>query len=482
MIRPADPAGVALAALALFGAVAPLPAAPDRPNVVLVIADDWGFPHAGCYGDPVVKTPHFDRVAKEGILFTHAFVSSPSCTPSRSALLTGQYHWRLEESANLWSTIQPKFQTYPDLLQKAGYHVGSNGKSWGPGNERAGGRTTPAAGQRVPSFEAFLKGRPKDKPFCFWQGSADPHRPYEWQSGPKSGMDLKKIRLPACFPDNETVRTDVADYHFEVQRFDALVGRVLDALKRAGELDNTVVVVTGDHGMPFPRGKCNLYDLGTRVPLAVRWGKALSRPGAVDDLVSLTDLAPTFLEAAGVKPPAEMTGRSLFGLLTGGKGYARRDHVLVGRERHTLAQGENRLLGYPQRAIRTKEFLYVWNMKPERWPAGVAPEYRDCDGGPTKKLLVEQKDDPKVKRFFDLAFAQRPAAELYELRTDPEQLVNVADRPGHAEARKQLAARLEAELKATADPRLVGGGEKFDEYPYYGNTPRPRPGERGRDR
>jgi N-sulfoglucosamine sulfohydrolase len=443
-------------------------AEPVRPNIVLVIADDWGFPHSPLYGDPVVKTPNFDRVAKEGILFTHAFISAPSCTPSRSALLTGQYHWRLDESANLWSTIDPKFRTYPDLLKAAGYHVGSNAKGWGPGDEKAAGRTTPAAGQRFASVEAFLKARPKGKPFCFWQGSSDPHRPYVWQSGRKSGMDLKKIRLPACFPDNETVRDDVADYYFEVQRYDALVGRVLKALEQAGELDNTLVMVTGDHGMPFPRGKCNLYDLGTRVPLAARWGKKIKPGRVVNDLISLTDLAPTFLEAAGLKPLPEMTGHSLLGLLTGGKGYTPRDHVLVGRERHTLAQGGGSLLAYPQRAIRTKDFLYIWNMKPDRWPAGVGPEYRDCDGGPTKKLLVEGKNDPKLKKFFDLAFAQRPAEELFDVRKDPEQMVNVAGKPEYAQVQKRLRARLEAELKETADPRLVGGGEKFDQYPYRG--------------
>ncbi|GIW78511.1 MAG: hypothetical protein KatS3mg105_0318 [Gemmatales bacterium] len=243
-------------------------AEPARPNILFAIADDWGWPHAGAYGDPVVKTPTFDRLAKEGILFRHAYVSSPSCTPSRSAILTGQWHWRLEAGANLWCVFPDKFSTYPEILEKAGYFTGVTGKGWGPGRTETPDR--PLAGRRYRSFQAFLKERPKGKPFCFWLGSSDPHRPYQEGSGEKSGMDLSRIKLFACFPDHPVVRSDVADYYYEVQRFDRLVGSALQSLAAIGELDNTLVFMTGDHGMPFPRCKANNYDSGTRVPLAAR--------------------------------------------------------------------------------------------------------------------------------------------------------------------------------------------------------------------
>jgi hypothetical protein len=188
--------------------------ADERPNILFCIADDWGWPHAGVYGDPVVKTPAFDRLAREGVLFENAFVTAPSCTASRNSLLTGQWHWRLGQGANLWSTLHPKHPVYPQLLQQAGYHVGHWRKAWGPGDWRALGRTEDPAGPTYNGFAAFLKDRPKDQPFCFWLGASDPHRPYQWQSGADSGIDIKRIRLPAHLPDHETVRNDVADYYF----------------------------------------------------------------------------------------------------------------------------------------------------------------------------------------------------------------------------------------------------------------------------
>lgn len=473
-----------LLALVILATGISVSAAESRPNILLAIADDWGYPHAGAYGDPVVKTPTFDLIAKEGVLFTHAFVSSPSCTPSRSALLTGQYHWRLEESANLWSTLQVKFHTYPEILRDNGYAIGHYRKAWGPGRIEPGGRKQNPAGPTFRSFDAFLKDRPKDKPFCFWWGSSDPHRPYDWQSGAKSGMKLENIRLPACFPDHETVRHDVADYYFEVQRFDRELGEALVMLEKTGELENTIIVVTGDHGMPFPRGKSNLYDLGTRVPLAVCWGKKVKARRTVDDFVSFTDLAPTFLDAAGVKIPADMTGRSLMNVLTSeksGRVDPRRDHVIYGKERHVPSQEQGNVNGYPSRAMRTRDYLYIRNFKPELWPNGI-PEadkahignsLADTDNGPTKTFMMEHRDDPKVKKFFDLAFAKRPGEELYDLRKDAEQLVNVAGKEEYAKAQRELGEKLMAELKATKDPRVVGGAGKFDEYPYYGGKQKP---------
>jgi arylsulfatase A-like enzyme len=474
-------------ALVALGCASRLTAA-DRPNVFFAIADDWGYPFAGAYGDPVAQTPTFDRVAREGVLFTHAFVSSPSCTPSRAALLTGQFHWRLEESANLHSTLQAKFKTYPELLRDAGYAVGHSRKAWGPGQLPPGGRTQNPAGPTFKDFGAFLKARPKGTPFCFWFGSPDPHRPYDWQSGRNGGLDPAKVRLPGCFPDHEIIRDDVADYLFEVRRFDRELGEALALLKETGELDNTIVVITGDHGIPSPRGKSNLYDLGCRVPLAVWWGAKVKGGRTVDDFVSLTDLAPTFLDAAGVKVPDDMTGRSLMGVVTSeksGRVDPTRDHVLYGKERHVPSQEKGNLSGYPGRAIRTAEFLYVRNFKPDLWPNGIpdaskahiANSFADCDNGPTKSFLIEHRDDPAVKRFYDLAFAKRPAEELYDLRKDPDQLTNVASQPEYAKTRDEMREKLLAELKATKDPRVLGEGDQFDRYPYYGG-PQKKPKKR----
>jgi arylsulfatase A-like enzyme len=446
-----------------------------RPNIFMAMADDWGWPHAGCYGDAVVRTPTFDRLASEGALFVNAFVSSPSCTPSRAALMTGQYHWRLEESANLWSTLRPEFKTYPELLRDAGYFIGHMRKAWGPGRIQAQGRSEDPTGPAFKSFAEFLQARPPNMPFCFWFGSSDPHRPYDPGSGQRAGFDLPKIRVPAFLPDHPTVRSDIADYYFEVERFDRELGEAIELLKQSGELDSTLIAVSGDNGFPFPRGKSNLYDLGTHVPLVIRWPGQTPPANRIAQFISTSDLAPTFLEAAGQRPPPEMTGRSLLALLNR-RPDSQRDHVIFGKERHVPSQEKGNQTGYPCRALRTAEFLYIRNFRPELWPNGIADgaasekgnAFADCDDGPTKALIVAHRDEENTKKFFDLAFAKRPAEELYDLRKDPEQLVNVAGQPQYAEQLHRLSTQLTKELKATADPRILGGAERLEAYPYYG--------------
>jgi arylsulfatase A-like enzyme len=441
----------------------------DRPNILFAIADDWSWPHASIALDPVVRTPVFDRVAREGVLFENAFVSSPSCTPSRGAILTGQYHWRLEAGGNLHSALPSRFDVYPDLLEAAGYHVGCTRKGWGPGNHEKGGWTRNPAGTKVKDFAQFLDKRPGKNPFCFWFGSHDPHRRYRLRSGVESGMRLDDVEVPPCLPDSEEVRSDLCDYYFEVQRFDREVGDLLQLLEERGELDRTLVVITSDNGMPFPRCKSNLYDLGTRVPLAVRWGDRVKGGRRVKDFISLTDVAPTFLEAAGLKPSGDMTGRSFLDILAS-KAHAPCDRVFFGKERHAWVRKDG--LGYPMRAVRTRDHLYIRNYEPDRWPAGDPDErriykdgYGDIDASPTKTYMLEHRDD----RRFALAFEKRPAEELYDLAKDPAQMNNVAE---ESEAiRKRLARVLEEMLLATEDPRAMGKGEDFDGYPYFGRIP-----------
>ncbi len=458
----------------------------QRPNILFAIADDWGWPHAGAYGDPVVKTPTFDRLAKEGILFNHAYISSPSCTPSRNAILTGQYHWRLGPGANLWSTLDPSTPVYPLLLEDAGYKIGRFRKSWGPGDISDWERHPAGHDYTKTGFEKFMAERSEDQPFCFFLGTSDPHRPYDRGTGVQSGIDLEKIRLFECFPDNEIVRSDVADYYYEVQRFDALVASAIKILEEYGELENTIIVMTGDHGMPFPRCKSNNYDSGARIPFAVRWGSGIKKSGRIlDDFISTTDLAPTFLELAGVEIPTVMTGQSFVELLRSSEeGFLdndNRSYVLHGKERHVPGQEED-MGGYPVRAIRTHDYLYIRNFKEERWPAGT-PNYKeaaipycwlgDCDNGPTKTYMVENRDkDQKHRELYELAFGKRPAEELYDCRNDPEQLVNLAEDPAFVEIKEKLSAQLMDKLISTGDPRVTGGGDEFDKVPYLGMGPR----------
>ena len=466
-----------------------------RPNILFCIADDWGWPHASAHGDTVVKTPAFDRLAKEGVLFEHCYVSSPSCTPSRNAILTGQYHWRLREGANLWSSLDTSFPVYPLVLEGHGYDIGHWRKSWGPGKLKVGGYTSthPAGPRYAKGFGQFLEAHDKkehaaqaEQPFCFWLGAYDPHRTYKRESGKQSGMDLDKVEVPGFWPNVEQIRSDIADYYFEVQRFDRDVAAALKLLEQRGELDNTIVVMTGDHGMPFPRCKSNCYDMGVRVPMAIRWGNNLAVGKRITDFVSLVDLAPTFLAAAGVEASKDtaMNGRSLLPLIAATSAPTQkaraRDQVIFGKERHVPCRPDHS--GYPTRGIRTKRWAYLRNFEPTRWPVGDPPLYGDTDParaigkGTTKGYLLTHTDDAAGKQFYEWNFGMRPLEELYDMTKDPYQLNNLADVPGLQQVKKNLWAKLRKELVATEDPRVIGGGEKFDSYPHYGGSAwRPAP-------
>jgi len=462
------------------------------PNIVFCISDDQSFAHAGANGDPVIKTPAFDRIAREGILFTRAFCDAPSCGPSRSAILTGQHIWRLEEAGNIHSTLPKKFATYTELLEEAGYFVGFTGKGWSPGRLEPGGRSRNPAGTEFakyklqPSvrgisnkdyarnFEAFLSERPTDKPFCFWLGTHEPHRGFKLGAGAASGKDPRQVIVPPYLPDHDVVRNDILDYYVEVEHFDQMVGRAMELLEQAGELDNTILVVTSDHGMPFPRAKASLYDAGTHVPLAIRWPAGIKSPGRVfEGLVNLSDLAPTFLDAAGLKTPAAMTGNSLKRVFAS-TDVKSRVAAYIAMERHDGCRRGGK--GYPCRAIRTRDFLYIMNLKPERWPAGDpdasvcarAIPFGEVDSSPTKRLLMQNVNDKDIARYYKLAFAKRPAEELYDLNADPGQIVNVAAKQEYAEIRMRLKQQLQQHLVRTKDPRALGLDAPWDYYPYYG--------------
>lgn len=439
----------------------------QKPNIVFLMADDWSWPHAGILGDPVVQTPHFDRMAQEGILFENAFVSTPSCTPSRLSVLTGQHHWRLREGDSLGGSLREEFQVYTEMLQAAGYRIGRYGKGVWPSKHSF--RDRDSFGERFRSFDEFIETRQPGEPFCYWHGGQDPHRPYEWQAGAKSGIKLEHVKVPACLPDNKTVRHDVADYLWEVQRFDREVGQLLSRLEAMGELENTLLVVSGDNGMPFPRCKATLYDQGTRVPLAICWGAKVLGHRTVSDFVSLCDLAPTFLEAAGLAPSDQMTGRSLMPILLStdsGQIDPSRTFVLTGMERHVYS--------YPSRALRTKGFLYIRNFAPDTWPTGEVkghnPYYDfstepwptepgafsfNIDPSPSKQFLRLHRTDEAIQPFVNLAFLTHPEEELYDLAKDPDQLCNVVQDSSYTQIRQQLRQKLDVELRKSNDPRLA---------------------------
>ncbi|GAA4315481.1 sulfatase [Compostibacter hankyongensis] len=453
----------------------------ERPNILFLFADDWGWPNAGVYGDSIIRTPTFDSLAGAGMLFTNAFCT-PSCSPSRASILTGQYPHRLEAGSQLWGTLPKKFPTYTALLEKAGYYTGLYGKGYGPGNVQAGGYAHNPAGKNFKSFAAFLDSLKPGQPFCFWYGAHDPHRPYVKGNGKKhpsvpGSSDNKAVQVPPYLPNTPEVRKDLQDYYFEVERFDRNCGEILALLRKKGLLKNTLVVMSGDNGKPFPRSKANLYEEGTRVPLVVVWDGRIKSGSISETLVSLADLAPTFLAAAGLPAPEAMTAESLLPLLEGRPSAGKDRHLIyLERERHAYVRKGN--AGYPSRAVRSSRFLYIRNFEPDRWPAG-DPErvasvgsFGDCDASPSKDFILSHRSlrpADSLPTYFALAFGKRPAEELYDLRGDPYQLHNVAADKSYRDSLSYYRHALDQWMRETADPRAKDPhADVFDHYPYFG--------------
>jgi N-sulfoglucosamine sulfohydrolase len=442
----------------------------QQPNILFILADDMSYPYSSVYGDLVVKTPNLERLAQHGVTFTNAYAANPSCTPSRAAILTGKYPHKLGEAVNLVGRLDAAIPTYVQLLRKEGYEVGYDRKGWAPGDFTQMGYKENPAGKQV-EFQKMISQLPKEKPFFFWFGTNDPHRTFPFGKGRASGIDLTKIKVPAFLPDVPEVRGDLADYFYLIKRLDAEVGDLLTLLEQSGRLENTIIVMTSDNGMPFPHAKANLYDYGTRVPLIVSsFSKKVMQNKRNDSFVNLIDLTPTFLDLASVGYKPEMDGKSLMPVLTG-QTTTHRTEVFLERERHCMARNEfDKGAGYPMRAIRTKDYLYIVNLRYYRMPGGdesipgTPSEFGDVDGGPTKAFILDNRNDPNVKPFFDLGFSKRPNEELYDLSKDPYNINNVAERPEYASVKKELSEKLLQWMQDENDPRLNGGGDEIDRY------------------
>ena len=509
--------------IALWAACMPMLMNASQPNILFCISDDQSWEHASAYGYKAIHTPSFDRIADEGILFNNAFAPSPGCSPTRAAMLTGRHIWQIENAGTHASSFSRKYVTFPDLLEANGYYIGGTGKLWGPGNYEASGRTRNPAGPEVnkhtlkspfdgisnkdyaQNFDEFLNERPSGAPFCFWFGGHEPHRSFEKGSGLKSGKKLEDVKVPAFLPDTPEIRSDILDYCTEIEWFDSHLGKMIRKLQEIGELDNTLIIVTSDNGMAFPRAKANLYEYGFHMPLAIRWGNEVKGGRVVDDLVCFVDLTATIIEAAGVKHPGgdyPLSGNSIMNILESPKeGLVdpSREYILAGRERHSSSRFNS--LSYPQRALRTQDYLYIRNFKPERWPAGApqkydpAPKrekfkgkeavsyqpakplpdaqlgdphggYHDIDASPSLTYLIENRDDTRIRPFFELAVALRPAEELFDIRKDPGCLHNLADDPAYRKTKEKLWGILSSELKRTGDPRIEGS-DIFESYQRY---------------
>ncbi|MCR9295145.1 MAG: sulfatase [bacterium] len=481
-------------------------AAQSPPNVLIAISDDQSYPHASAYGEPVIQTPGFDEVARRGVLFHNAFTPAPGCSPMRAAFLTGRYIWQIREAGTHASHFPRDLVTFPERLASAGYRVGYTGKPWGPGNFRISGWEQNPAGpafnerrQEAPkgisatdyasNFEQFLDERDESQPFCFWFGGHEPHRSFDPGIGLRAGMDIDAVRVPAFLPDDPVVRSDMLDYFYEIQWFDQHLVRMLRTLEARGELENTLVIVTSDNGMSFPRAKANVYEYGIHMPLAVCWPEQIPGQRNSQALVNLIDLTATIYDACGIEKPESVTGSSLLRLLQGEAG----DEPIAtysGRERHSSSRWNS--LGYPQRCVRTADFLYIRNYTPERWPAGapqtyakvryeasgepgetvLGPEhggYHDIDACPTLDFLVEMRGDPNLAQYLKLSVGLRPAEEFYEVRSDPSCLKNLVGDAKYLPQLQQHRQLLRDELVRTGDLREINfeASHVWETYPRY---------------
>ncbi|GAA3575820.1 sulfatase [Snuella lapsa] len=466
----------------------------NRPNILFCISDDATYKHLSAYGSEFVKTPAFDKIAGAGLLFSNAYTPNAKCAPSRSIIVTGRNSWQLEEAGNHWSYFPTKFKTFAETLVENGYHVGYTAKGLAPvvalteagdqrpvlGKKYNKIRTTPPAkGMSTidysANFSQFLKEKKAGEPFCFWYGGLEPHREYEYGSGiSKGNKKLSDIKIvPAFWPDTEEVRNDMLDYAFEIEYFDFHLGKMIEALEQAGELENTLIVVTSDNGMPFPRVKGQAYEYSNHLPLAIMWKNGIKTPGRViDDIVNFTDLAPTFLEVAEISEKSSgmqaIQGKSLTDILFSNQSgivTPSRDHVLIGKERHDVGRPND--VGYPIRGIRKGDYLFVINFETSRWPAGnPITGYLNCDGGATKTRIINDRRNGVDTTLWQLSFGRRKRFELYNITKDPECITNLVDEEGYAEIASSLQSQLENELIEQGDPRMFGKGYLFDDYLY----------------
>lgn len=464
-----------------------------RPNILFCLADDASFPYLGAYGCTWVRTPNIDKVAQNGILFTNNYTCNAKSAPSRSSILTGRNSWQLEEACNHFPFFPEKFKTFTEVLRENNYEVAQTGKAWSPGDPgMKDGKPRQLIGKAfdnkklIPAskgisnndyaanFNDFLSQRDKSKPFFFWFGSLEPHRDYEYASGVRyGGYKTNSIdRVPDFWPDNDTVRTDMLDYAFELEHFDTHVGKMIQMLQQEGILDNTIIIVTADNGMPFPRVKGQAYHASNHLPLAIMWGKGIKFPGRKNaDFVTFADIAPTILELTGVDITKSgmqpVVGKSMVPIFENPseKTDKKRSYALIGKERHDIGRPNDE--GYPIRGIVTERYLYIHNFETDRWPAG-NPEtgYLNCDGGATKTYILDNQKNKQYKKYWQMNFGKRPTEELYDLKSDPDCVCNMALRKENSKLMGKLKSQLFSELKKQGDPRMFGNGSIFEKFPY----------------
>ena len=417
--------------------------------MIVFVADDAGKDF-GCYGNPHVKTPHIDRLAASGIRFDKAFVTSPQSSPSRIAMMTGQWAHTLGVE-DLGTPIDDKTRMIPSYLKPEGYYTGSMLKThWGDNGVKQfdfyySGRdaiySDPYMTASNPFFKKYTEflDRKGEKPFFLWVGFIDPHRPYK-EKNIKPVHDPKNVKLHPAWVDAPETRQDIADYYDEIHRLDQHIGFMLAELEKRGEMENTVVFFLSDNGLPFIRGKAFLYDIGIESPFIVSW-KGQAKAGSIHNngMVSFIDIAPTVLDIAGIAKPAEMYGQSIVPLI--------QDSSKPGRKEIYAERNYHDTEDYA-RCIRTERYKLIFNA----YPYKLAPITGDMNKAPSWWEIMEARREGKLTPQQASIFTfPRPQIELYDLQADPGEFTNLADRGENVNLVRDLLGRIRKWQKATDD-------------------------------
>ena len=424
----------------------------SQPNIVILIADDISRDDFGCYGHPTLKTPNIDALAANGIKYTNVFLTTSSCSPSRTSIVTGRYPHNTG-APELHSAIPEGQVVFPKKLKEAGYYTAQSGK-WHFGAspakphgvalaafDRTGGSALDNGG--VSGSEKWievLSERPKNKPFFMWFAAHDAHR--AWDNETKISYEPEDVVVPAYMVDSPETRKDLVSYYQEVTRFDYNVGKVVKELERQGVLDNTIIIVMADNGRPFPRDKTRMYDSGIVTPFVVHYPNRIKKGGQVSSsLISVIDIAPTVIELAGAEPSDMFQGKSFSKLLDNPK-LTYRDYVFAEHNWHDYMAFE--------RMVRTEKFLYIENDLSQMANIGAI----DVLGGGAGQALLKGNKEGTLNELQNKIFQiPQPESELYDCVNDPDQFINVIDQSNYAEVAVKLKEVLKNWKHSTKDSR-----------------------------